>query len=79
VSLATPPTSFGPIVPVLIGDEGRAMAVVERLAAAGILVQAIRPPTVPVGTARVRLTVKATWDDEAPRAVAAALAKALTA
>jgi 8-amino-7-oxononanoate synthase len=77
VGLAIPTGSFGPIVPVLIWDEGRAVAIVEQLAAMGILAQAIRPPTVPAGTARVRLTAKATWDDQAPRSVATALAKAL--
>jgi 8-amino-7-oxononanoate synthase len=75
--LPVAPGSFGPIVPVLVGDELQAVAVVEKLADAGILAQAIRPPTVPPGTARVRLTVKATWHNDAPERVASALAEAL--
>ena len=70
-------TSFGPIVPVMIGDELRALGVVEGLAAQGVLAQAIRPPTVPAGTSRVRLTVKANWSEETPSRVASALATAL--
>ncbi|HEX6275693.1 MAG TPA: 8-amino-7-oxononanoate synthase [Polyangiaceae bacterium] len=71
------PGSFGPIVPVLIGDERRALAVVENLADAGILAQAIRAPTVPPNAARVRLTVKATWPDDAPHRIASTLADSL--
>jgi 8-amino-7-oxononanoate synthase len=67
----------GPIVPVLVGDNERALGVVSELARSGILSQAIRPPTVPVGTARVRLTVTARWPVEAPLRVAAAIARAL--
>jgi 8-amino-7-oxononanoate synthase len=59
--LAVAPQSFGPIVSVLLGDNERALRAAERLRAAGILAQAIRPPTVPVGSARIRLTVKSTF------------------
>ena len=76
-SLQTVSGSFGPIVPVMIGDERRALGVVEDLAAQGVLAQAIRPPTVPSGTSRVRLTVKASWSEDAPSIVATALATAL--
>jgi 8-amino-7-oxononanoate synthase len=71
------PASFGPIVPVVVGDESRALSVVENLASEGILAQAIRPPTVPRGTARVRITVKASWPDDGADIVARALSKAL--
>jgi 7-keto-8-aminopelargonate synthetase-like enzyme len=71
------PASFGPIVPVLLGDERRAVGVAARLAEQGILAQAIRPPTVPAGTARLRLTAKASWHPEAPAVVAAAVAQAV--
>jgi 8-amino-7-oxononanoate synthase len=54
-------SSFGPIVALLAGDEGRALALAESLAREGVLAQAIRPPTVPAGEARVRLTLNATW------------------
>ncbi|HET7543875.1 MAG TPA: 8-amino-7-oxononanoate synthase [Polyangiaceae bacterium] len=55
------PGSFGPIVSVILGDNGRVLAAARRLQQSGILAQAIRPPTVPVGGARLRLTVKATF------------------
>jgi 8-amino-7-oxononanoate synthase len=54
-------SSFGPIVGVLAGDEGRALALSESMAREGVLAQAIRSPTVPAGEARVRLTLSATW------------------
>ncbi len=59
LGMSTPRTSFGPIVPVMINDNKRALAVTQRLLARGVLTQAIRPPTVPAGTARLRLTVTA--------------------
>jgi 7-keto-8-aminopelargonate synthetase-like enzyme len=40
-----------------VDDNQRAVALAERLRAAGLLVTAIRPPTVPTGTARIRLSV----------------------
>jgi len=45
------------IVPVLIGEDRAAVAVGEALRARGVLAPAIRPPTVPAGTARLRLSV----------------------
>lgn len=48
-----------PIIPVVLGEEAAAVAASEALAAAGILVPAIRPPTVPAGTSRLRVTVSA--------------------
>ena len=48
------------IMPVRIGDPHRAMALSEQLLAEGIFVQGIRPPTVPSGTARLRVTVMST-------------------
>jgi 8-amino-7-oxononanoate synthase len=48
------------IVPLVIGEAGDAMALCERLLEEGIFAQAIRPPTVPPGTCRLRLTVMAT-------------------
>jgi len=67
----------GPIVPILVGDNERAGAVVGELQRSGVLAQAIRPPTVPPGTARVRVTVTARWPADAPLRVAAAIARAL--
>ncbi len=48
------------IVPLVIGEADDAMALCERLLEEGIFAQAIRPPTVPPGTCRLRLTVMAT-------------------
>ncbi|MGB7015596.1 MAG: aminotransferase class I/II-fold pyridoxal phosphate-dependent enzyme, partial [Candidatus Cybelea sp.] len=49
----------GPIVPVLLGDEERAMRVSRRLLERRIFVPAIRPPTVPPGTSRLRVSLRA--------------------
>jgi glycine C-acetyltransferase/8-amino-7-oxononanoate synthase len=48
------------IVPLVIGEADDAMSLCERLLGAGVFAQAIRPPTVPPGTCRLRLTVMAT-------------------
>ena len=53
--------SFGPIASVILGQNERVLAAAERLRTVGILAQAIRAPTVPLGAARLRLTVKATF------------------
>lgn len=45
------------ILPVIIGDNGRAMQLAERMRAEGFDIRAIRPPTVPAGTARLRITI----------------------
>jgi 8-amino-7-oxononanoate synthase len=55
----TPMASDTPIQPLLIGDSGEAVRLSERLLEQGLLVPAIRPPTVPEGTARLRITVSA--------------------
>jgi glycine C-acetyltransferase/8-amino-7-oxononanoate synthase len=47
------------IVPVLTGEPGPTMAAAERLLAGGVLLQGIRPPTVPPGRCRLRATVMA--------------------
>lgn len=47
------------IQPLLVGDAGRALHVSQTLYARGILISAIRPPTVPKGTARLRITFSA--------------------
>jgi 8-amino-7-oxononanoate synthase len=52
------------IVPVLVGDPGEAVALSKRLFDAGVLCPAIRPPSVPDGTSRLRVTVMATHTDE---------------
>lgn len=54
----------GHILPVLIGDAERTMRISERLLTEGIFVQGIRPPTVPPGTARLRVTAMSTHTPE---------------
>jgi len=51
--------SSTPIIPILVKDPLQAVTMSKRLLEQGIFVQAIRPPTVPMGTARLRLTVTA--------------------
>lgn len=59
------PDSFGPIVPIMIGDNQQALALATYLRDRGILAYPIRPPTVPDGTARLRLTLTASLTNEA--------------
>jgi len=51
--------SFTAIQPIILGDEKRAVEISEQLLNNGLLVTAIRPPTVPKGTARLRITLSA--------------------
>ncbi len=55
--------STTPIQPILLGDNARALAVSALLAEQGLLVPAIRPPTVPAGQARLRVTLSAAHDE----------------
>ncbi len=53
-----------PIQPLLVGDSQKALKMAENLCKSGFLVVAIRPPTVPRGTARLRITLSAAHDSE---------------
>ncbi|MCF6218179.1 MAG: 8-amino-7-oxononanoate synthase [Gammaproteobacteria bacterium] len=53
-----------PIQPLLIGDSAQATAVSQQLLASGILVTAIRPPTVPANSARLRITLSANHTEQ---------------
>ncbi|MGN2246711.1 8-amino-7-oxononanoate synthase [Frateuria sp. GZRR35] len=53
-----------PIQPLLLGDAADALAAAHALEAQGLLVTAIRPPTVPAGQARLRITLSAAHEDE---------------
>jgi glycine C-acetyltransferase len=65
------------IVPVVIGGNARTMAVSERLLERGFLVQGIRHPSVPDGSARLRVTPMATHRESEIDALADAIAEAL--
>lgn len=52
------------IQPLIVGENGAALALSQRLAQAGCWVSAIRPPTVPPGTARLRITLTAAHQKE---------------
>ncbi|MCP4431106.1 MAG: 8-amino-7-oxononanoate synthase [Gammaproteobacteria bacterium] len=53
-----------PIQPIIIGDNQRALAISEKLLKQGLLVTAIRPPTVPEGSARLRVTLSAAHEKQ---------------
>ena len=53
------PAEFSPIVPIVLGSEERALAVAAQLRAGRIEAPAIRPPTVPRGSSRLRLSLRA--------------------
>jgi 8-amino-7-oxononanoate synthase len=65
--------SLGPHVPVLVGEPGKALALSARLSARGLFVPAIRPPTVPAGTSRLRISVTAAHTDDDVDALLSAL------
>lgn len=58
------PAAQSAIVPLIIGSADAALAASAVLEAAGFLVAAIRPPTVPAGTARLRFTFSALHEEE---------------
>jgi 8-amino-7-oxononanoate synthase len=59
------PASFSQIVPLVIGDNERALDAASALQAQGFDVRAIRPPSVAPGTARLRISVNVALTDEA--------------
>lgn len=63
-----------PIVPLIVGDAGKAVSASRGLLDRGVFATAIRPPTVPEGTARIRLTMTAVHTAEDISAVISALA-----
>jgi 8-amino-7-oxononanoate synthase len=58
------PRAESPIVPIILGEETRALEAQRILSEAGFLVAAIRPPTVPAGTSRLRFAFSARHLDE---------------
>ena len=75
ISMAGTADSY--IVPILIRDPERTMRVAADLAEHGYLVGAVRPPTVPAGTSRLRVTVSAAHTESEIDGLAHALAHAL--
>ena len=71
------PPAESAIVSVVLGSAERALRASEELRLAGFLVAAIRPPTVPAGTSRLRFTFSAAHRDEDVRALAAAVRSTL--
>jgi 8-amino-7-oxononanoate synthase len=67
------------IQPIITGDNFRTMAVSERLFDAGFWVQGIRPPTVPPGKGRLRVTLSAKQDEACIEALVSAIQNALRA
>lgn len=58
------PGHGSPIIPIVLGDESEALKASQRLLDRGLLVPAIRPPTVPVGSSRLRIALSAAHTDE---------------
>jgi 8-amino-7-oxononanoate synthase len=71
------PPGDSQIVPVVLGENDRALAVAETLQSQGFDVRAIRPPSVPPGTARIRISVNAALDESTLDRFVAALAGVL--
>lgn len=69
------PDGDSPVVPVPVGEETETMRIAARLRERGFRVGAIRPPTVPAGTSRLRLSLNRTLTDEQLAHFADALAK----
>jgi 8-amino-7-oxononanoate synthase len=67
------PSRTAAIHPVIMGREDEALRASEALGQLGYLVPAIRPPTVPKGTSRLRVSLSAAHDPEVVRTLAAAL------
>jgi 8-amino-7-oxononanoate synthase len=71
---AVAPGHRSPIVPVILGDEAAALDASARLLEQGLLVPAIRPPTVAPGTSRLRVALSAAHTDEQVERLVKALA-----
>jgi 8-amino-7-oxononanoate synthase len=65
-------------VPIVLGSEASALAIQERLLSLGVLAPAIRPPTVPRGTSRIRISLSASHDDADADALVAGLERCRT-
>ena len=68
--------SESPILPIIVGDPDRAMSLAQALIEHGVYAPAIRPPTVPPATSRIRLTITADHTNEQIDRALAALERA---
>jgi glycine C-acetyltransferase/8-amino-7-oxononanoate synthase len=73
------PAGETPIVPAIVGEAEDALTATERALERGVFAQAIRPPTVPAGSSRLRLTVMASHTKAELREAAKIVAKAIPA
>jgi 8-amino-7-oxononanoate synthase len=73
----TPPDTH--ILPVIIGESEPTLRIAECVQAAGFDVRAIRPPTVPPGTSRLRLSITLHVDEATIDALVAAIGEAMPA
>lgn len=73
------PASGSQILPVIIGENGRTMRIAKTLQAQGFDIRGIRPPTVPQGTARLRVAITLNVDEMQIDAMTDALSAAMTA
>lgn len=78
VGVEVSPGVFGPIVPIVLNSPEAALAAASRLESVGILVGAIRPPTVPRGTSRLRVTLSAAHSPEDVESLAGQIARAIS-
>lgn len=67
------PLAQSPIVPIIVGDNRRALETAHQMEQEGFLVVPIRPPSVPEGTARLRFSFSAAHTDEQVEALIAAV------
>lgn len=74
---ADSPPSDSPIIPVILGSESKAIEISEKLQQNGLLVPAIRPPTVPRGTSRLRITLSCEHTDQQVERLLDVLSKTL--
>lgn len=73
LGLTIPDHGIGPIVPVIFRDVEQTLRIARELEEAGFLVAAIRPPTVPRETSRLRITLTAAHTEEDVESLTAAL------
>jgi 7-keto-8-aminopelargonate synthetase-like enzyme len=60
----------GPVIPVILGDSGQVLQAARALESEGFLVGAIRPPTVPKGTSRLRISITCSYEQALTQEVA---------